>query len=346
MKYTTIAILLLLFTSCKITEYYSYESMKAPEIILPADAKTIGFLDRNKHFESDSIAQYFVYNKETLKDTNVYDSIKIANCYAGFKDNIANSVTEQTIPLIQLPRRNLSSKRQDTPLSWETANSICAKNGIDILVCLENLQIFNQYETFSEETENGDDIYIGSTLVKYTATWRIYDPLLKKYYHEQIITDSLYTTNEAYSKKALFKEMPHRKAIFADIAYEIGANYAKKISPEWQNIYRYYFVAGNRDFSVADYYFKNNDLDKAMAVWQQNTTQKDKKLAARAAYNLAFAYEIKEDYKQAFHWLRQSIALYRELKKEPTEISIVKDYHRKLTEKAKNHNRLNLFFGK
>ncbi len=346
MKYTTIAILLLLFTSCKITEYYSYESIKAPEIILPADAKTIGFLNRNNHFDSDTIYQYFLYNGKIQKDTNVYDSIKIANCYAGFKDNVDNSVTEQAIPLIQLPRKNLSGKRQNTPLSWDITNDICAKKGIDVLVCLEDMQIFNQYETFSEETENGDDIYVGNTLIKYSVTWRIYDPLLKKYYHEQIITDSLYTTNEAYSKKALFKEMPHRKSIFTDIAYEIGTNYAKKISPEWQNTHRYYFVAGNRDFSVADYYFKDNELDKAMTVWQQIATQKDKKLAARAAYNLALAYEIKEDYKQAFHWLRQSIAFYRKLKKEPSEISIVKDYHKKLTEKAKNHNRLNLFFGK
>ncbi len=345
MKYITTAILFLLFTSCKITEYYSFESLKAPEIILPADIKTIGFLDRNSHFDSDTLSQYFLYNNKTQKDTNVYDSLKTANCYIGFNDNTANSVTEQAIPLIQLPRRNLPGKRTNTPISWETANSICEKNGIDVLVCLEDMQIFNQYETFSEETEDGG-IYIGNTLIKYTVTWRIYDPLLKKYYHEQIITDSLYTANEAYSKKLLIKKMPHRKSIFTDIAYEIGSDYAKRISPVWQNITRRYFAAGSRDFSVANYYMQNNNLDKAMAVWQKIENENNGKIAARAAFNLAFGYEIKGDYKQALHWIRQSAALYRKLKKEPSELSIVKDYLKKLQQQTENHYRLNNFFGK
>ncbi len=346
MRYITIAILLLLLTSCKITKYYSYESLKAPEIILPPDVKTIGFLDRNSHFDSDTTSQYFLYNGTTQKDSNNYDSVKVVNCHIGLNDNVSGILTDENIAFIQLQPKYLPGKRSLTPLSWQKADSICAKNNTDILICLENIQIFNQYDIFYESIEDEDDIYVGTSLIKYAAAWRIYDPFLRKYLDERVIIDSLYTTSEAYSKKALLKKIPSRQLLSADIAYEIGGDYAKRISPVWQNITRQYFVAGHRDFSVATYYMENKNLDKAMTVWQKIVSENKGKIAARAAFNLAFGYEIKEDYKQALHWIRKSAALYRELKKSPSELSIIKDYLKKLQQQAENHYRLNNFFGK
>lgn len=346
MKNIIIIFFILFLSSCKITDIYKYENLKSPKVILPADIKTIGFLDRNISFDTDSLSNYYLLNKKQKKDTTNYNSTQIKNSYAGFIENISDILSTNTIPLIRLPKQHISGRRNLQPLSWSKVNQICAKYGTDILVCLEDIQIFNEYSSFIDSDEEGEDIYVGLTLIKYASIWRIYDPLTEKYLHEQLIVDSLYTSNESYSKKSLYQKMPSRASIQSDVAYQIGSDYAQVISPKWRNIKRYYFVAGNRDFSVANYYLQNKNLDKAMAVWHNIEKNNSGKIAARAAFNLAFAYEIKEDYKQAGHWLRKSAALYNKLKKVPSELNIVKDYVEELKLQTKNYYRLNKFFGK
>lgn len=340
-KFLLLGVLPILFAGCQTMALYNFEGLKAPQVIIPPDVKTIGFVDRNLSFDSDTLSDYYKLNLITYKDTASYDEIRALNCHLGFSENISEYFSLDSVSYIRLPEQHISGERKYDPVSWEQIDSICNETGSDILVCLEDLQIFNEFETIL-----GEESW-GITDVKYFVVWRIYDPLLKKYHDTRIIADSLYTEVSAYSYDRLMKEkMPSRQKINADVSYEIGRNYADLISPQWVSFTRKYFIAGHQDFSLASYYLNNNSIDQAMEVWKKHVESDDKKLAGRASYNLALAYELKEEFQEASHWARRAIKKYQELEKEPKEFKFIKEYYKELISRMQNDYLLDKFFGK
>ncbi|MCT4601734.1 MAG: DUF6340 family protein [Marinifilum sp.] len=320
---------------------FEFESLKAPKVIIPPDVKTIGFVDRNLSFDVDTLSSYYVMNELTIKDTINHDKVRAINCYLGLSENLSNYYALDSISFTRLPNQHLSGARRYDPISWERVDSICQSTASDILICLEDIQIFNEYEIIKGE-ENW-----GITDIKYFVVWRIYDPLLQKFHDERMISDSLYTEVSSYSYAKLIEEqMPTRQEINIEVAYEVGRNYANLISPAWDSFTRKYFVAGHQDFSLAHYYLNNDSLDKAIEIWEKHADAENKKLAGRASYNLAMAYELKEDFQQAGHWIRKAIHKYKEIEKVPSEIKHVKEYYNELTLRTQNNYLLDKFFGK
>ena len=340
-KFLLLGILSIVFAGCQTMALYNFEGLKAPKVIIPPDVKTIGFVDRNLSFDADSLSKNYKANNLTLKDSANYSEIRAINCHLGLSENLSTYFQLDSISYVRLPESYLEGDRRYDPMSWERVDSICESTGSDILICLEDLQVFNEYETIQGE-ENW-----GITDVKYFAIWRIYDPLLKKFHDERMIADSLFSEVSSYSYTKLIEErIPKRSEINAEIAYEVGRNYANLISPSWNSFTRKYFIAGHQDFSLASYYLNNDSVDQAIEMWKKHVESDDKKLAGRASYNLALAYELKEEFKEASHWVRKAIKNYRELEKTPKEFKYIEEYYKELTLRTQNNYLLDKFFGK
>ncbi|MBN2595197.1 DUF6340 family protein [Labilibaculum sp.] len=331
---------LFLLSSCQTLSLYSFQGLNAPKVLIPADVKTIGFVDRNTSFKIDTVSQYYLVNSNLLTDTTDYSTDISMNCYLGFTENLSEYLVMDTIPFIQLGKKEISGDRDYTPMKWEQVDSICESNGSDILICLEDIQLYNKYTVFE------DVLIYGITDANYYAVWRIYDPLNKTFLDEQIVIDSLFSevTSPSYTR-LIEEELPKRKDLFKDVSYQIGNQYADMLSPKWIDINRKYFTSGDDRLAISKYYIDNGDWETPITLWTEISEEKDDKLAGRASYNLAIAYEIKEDYKQANHWIRKSISHYKTLKSLPSEFKLVKAYTLELLERTKNKEKLDLFFG-
>jgi len=339
-RYYCVVFSLFLLSSCQTTALYQFEALRAPDIIIPPDVKTYGFVDRNTNFDIDTLGQYFKLNTLNYFDSTNYDSIKAENCHLGLSENLSEYLEVDTIPFIQLPPKYIVGDRNFEPMSWAQVDSVCELTGSDVLICLEDIQIFNKYEVLEEEE------YWGITDINYYSIWRIYDPLVKKYHDERIITDSLFTEVNSTSHKTLVEEkLPRRITLMSEVSYEIGRQYAELISPTWNTISRKYFSAGDKDFGLARYYLENDDLEQSMLLWEKLSKSEKVKIAGRAAYNMAMGYELKEEFSKANHWMRKSINFYRKFEKKPSEYKIVKEYYKLLTERTQNNYRLDKFFG-
>jgi len=339
-RYYGVVFSLFLLSSCQTTALYQFEGLRAPDIIIPPDVKTYGFVDRNTSFDIDTLNQYFKLNTLSFLDSINYDSIKALNCHSGLSENLSEYLAVDTIPFVQLPSKYILGNRNYDPMPWEQVDSICELTGSDVLICLEDIQIFNKYDVIEEEE------YWGLTDINYYSIWRIYDPLVKKYHDERIITDSLYTeVNSTSHQKLVEEKLPKRLELMSEVSYEIGKQYAELISPAWKNMPRKYFVAGDKDFGLARYYLENDNLDQSMLLWEKLSKSEKVKIAGRAAYNMAMGYELKEEFSKANHWMRKSINFYRKLEKKPSEYKIVKEYYKLLTERTQNNYRLDKFFG-
>ncbi|WP_282125129.1 DUF6340 family protein [Marinifilum flexuosum] len=340
-KFLLLGVLPIIFAGCQTMALYDFEGLKAPKVIIPPDVKTIGFVDRNLSFDLDTLSKYYEVNNLTLKDSVDYSEIRAINCHLGLNENLSAYFELDSVSYTRLPENHVVGDRHYDPMSWDRVDSICESNGSDILICLEDLQISNEYEIIEGE-ENW-----GITDVKYFAVWRIYDPLSQKFHDVRMIADSLFTETSSYSYTKLIEEkMPKRAEINAEVAYDVGRDYADLISPSWISFTRKYFIAGHQDFSFASYYLNNDSVDQAIEMWKKHVDSDDKKLAGRACYNMALAYELKEEYQEASSWVRRAIKKYREIDKEPKEFKYVKEYYKELIGRTQNNYLLDKFFGK
>jgi hypothetical protein len=336
---------LFLLSSCQTLSLYSFQGLNAPDVIIPSDVKTIGFVDRNTSFKIDSVSQYYYFNRSLISsnllvDTTDYNTDISISCYNGFTENLSEYLAMDSIPFIQLEKKEMQGDRDYKPMKWELVDSICASTGSDVLICLEDIQLYNKYTVF----ENG--LHYGIMDVNYYAVWRIYDPLNKTYLDEEIVIDSLFSevTSPSY-KKLIEQELPKRKDLFKDVSYQIGNQYADKLAPKWLDITRKYFASGDDRLAISKYYIDRGDWESPIILWTEISNEDDFKLAGRACYNLAVAYEIKEDFVTANQWIRKSIFQYKNLKSLPSEFKLVTQYTLELIERTKNKEKLDRFFG-
>lgn len=335
-----IVVSLSLLSSCQTLSVYSFQGLNAPSVIIPSDVKTIGFVDRNTSFKIDTTSQHFVLNNTNLVDTVDRSNDISSNCYLGFRENLSEYLSVDSIPFVRLNKIEMEGDRDYSPMKWELVDSICAKTGSDVLICLEDIQLYCKYTVVT------DVIHYGITDANYFAVWRIYDPLNQKYIDEQIVIDSLFSevTSSSYNK-LIEEKLPSRNELFKDVSYQIGNNYANLLSPEWSDITRKYFVSGDDRLAIAKYYIDQEDWDRSILLWTEISNEDNYKLAGRACYNLAVAYEIKGDFGIANQWIRKSIFYYKNLKSLPSEFKLVSAYTLELIERTKNKKRLDLFFG-
>jgi len=329
-------------SSCQTIAIYNYEGMVAPKVIIPSDVKTMAFVDRNLRYMQDTVGMYYMDYYKINKDTVIYDDMMAEQVYQGFDHSKSELLAIDTLPFYSLDKVDLKGRRLYQPLQWSTVDSLCSINNSDILISLEDIQIYTKYSTM--EIEYGQMAFVD---INYFAVWRIYDPLLKKYIDERVIADSLFLEEQGGSFRALRKiENIKRKKIIKDIAYYVGEQYAQYLSPSWQKMERKYFVSGSSEFDVANYYVQKDDFDSAILIWEKLTRSDDLKIAARACFNMAFAMELQGKFKQAEAWLNQSQEHYKRLSKPAVEYKYLQDYKKELTSRFQNNYRLEKFFGK
>ncbi|MBI9059407.1 MAG: hypothetical protein JEZ01_16715 [Labilibaculum sp.] len=340
MKRAVLYLLPLLFlTSCQSYSLYHFQGLEAPSIVIPSDVKTIGFVDRNTSFEIDSLNKIYMVDDNVIRDSTDYTEVIAKNCYVGFIESFSDDLGIDSINYISLNAEVVDGGRDYSPLKWNIVDSICSKTTSDILICLEDIQIFNKYSIIINEG------YYGITDINHFSAWRVYDPLDQSIIDEQIVQDSLFTEELSYSyNKLIAEKLPKRSEIFRDVAYEIGSNYADLFIPKWINLKRKYFISGDNRLSVAKYYLAQENWDAMIILWKEIANEDDDKLAGRACYNLALAYEVKEDFMAANQWIRKSIFHYKKMKSKSVEFEMVKEYTMELIKRTKNKKKLDLFF--
>lgn len=339
--YFGILVLFLSLSSCSITSQVQFQTLEAPQIVLPADISRIAFVDRNLHFPSDSVNQFFKVSGRLRMDSVDYTSKMGFNCYEGFRENLSEYLQQDSIPFVRLQETKITDDiRKSALMEWSSVDSICKATESDILFVLENIQVYNEHEI-----EEGD-LYWILTEVSYLGLWRIYDPMHQKIYDERFVVDSLFMeTSDASFQKLVTEKLPSRKQILNDASYELGRNYVDLISPRWKDVSRNYFVSGDKRLSTALYFMNKNEFDTAINMWQSLTKEKDMKLAGRAAYNLAVVHEMKGDLKTARSWIRKAIYFYKKMKNRPSEYKEIEAYALLLNSRWSNGEKIKKFFG-
>lgn len=306
--FLVIFILSSLFTVCA-SGILRYQVLKPASKPLPKDVKTLAFVYRNFVFAADSITKFYRYNEETYADTTNYRQDIVEAAYMGFRSVMDEHYKLDTIPLIVLDEKRGGADRNIPPMSWSKVNDLCKHNNSDVLVSLDDIVIFNNYETWYDGME-----YNGVADISSFHTWTIYDPLSEKILLHETGLDSLQEHETAYDLERLIRnKLPHREEIMKVVAFSVGENLAKQLAPRWETIYREYYDSGSKEMRAAAAKVRVEKWEEALKIWEAMQGEAADKHSARAAFNSAIIHERIGQIDKALVAIQQSINIYRTL---------------------------------
>ncbi len=308
-KIITLIIFCVAFVSVAFAGVLRYQILKAAENPLPKDVKTLAFVYRNIDFKADTITHFYDYNGETFMDTTNYRKKIATAVYWGFRSVLEERYDLDTIPLLILDKTQGNEQREVPFLEWYKVNELCKRHNSDVLVSLDDVSIFNNYETWYDGEQ-----YNGVANISSFHTWTVYDPMTESHLLHKTDLDSLQAHDTSYNLERLIRdELPHREEIMETVAFAIGENLGKQLVSTWETVYREYYDTGSREMREAASKVKAEKWQEALNIWEKIQKEGRGKLKARSAFNAAVVYERMGKIDKALLAIQQSVNRYKTL---------------------------------
>ncbi|MCX6224446.1 MAG: DUF6340 family protein, partial [Bacteroidia bacterium] len=104
-----------------------------------------------------------------------------------------------------------------------------------------------------------------------------------------------------------FTSSPNQKLdCIRNAMYEAGVSTARRLAPWWTNFQRYYFALGRKGFLTGAGFLKEGKWLEAAEIWRPFTESKQKRVAAKACFNMSLTCEMANNIPAALEWLKQS----------------------------------------
>lgn len=121
--------------------------------------------------------------------------------------------------------------------------------------------------------------------------------------------DDLYYGNSVYP--GLFGNDANHQLMLTNTAEYLGKAFAPNIIPSWENVERIYYRSNNDHMLVGEKYLLDNDWLNAAEVYNRQTSNKNRNIAAKATYNMALICEIEGHLEAATEWIERSDSIYK-----------------------------------
>lgn len=328
--------LLLAVTSCTVYKEYPIDVFKPGEINIPPNVENLALVYRNFKYSGDTLQHFYKDNNQLRKaknDPEMLDSILVNYCLHELASNIKSKNTYQQIHIFpQVFEPHTGSKLP--ALNFELIEKLTSTSQTELLISLETFSCF--YSEF-----DADYNVPKSREVVTAAVWAVYDPSMKKIIERKTMIDTVFWN--AYDEKGNYQKnikLPPRLSALKIASQLAGENYSKRFFASWETVKRMYSIPPLPDFEAADKYLQKGDWDNAILLWKRYADEKNGKMAINARYNLALAYEMKDDIDTAWKWLeaaRQLATRYRSRE----NIKMIAKYQKVLATRIKEIEQLN-----
>lgn len=295
------AILLLLLTvSCTVYKDYQIEVYQPGLIAVPPDVQNVAIVYRNFKYTNDTLQHYFQDDfrlKQVRNDPSDLDSMLVNLTLQELAKNLKNNQVFNEIRIFpELFKLHTGDKLP--VLDLEMVQKISATANSDLLISLET------YSYFYSEYSQTEQFQTPSNEVITAAAWAVYDPTDSKLLERKTMIDTVfwnsYDNQGNYNRNT---QLPPRITALKIASQLAGENYAKRFFASWQTVNRMYSIPPLPDFAAADEYLQKGEWDNAILLWRRYADDDNGKMAINARYNLALAYEMKDDLDTAEKWL-------------------------------------------
>jgi tetratricopeptide (TPR) repeat protein len=221
-------------------------------------------------------------------------------------------------------------------IDFDLINKLTSETETDLVISLETFSYFYSEYSADASVPKPRDVITASV-------WAVYDPLAKKIIERKTMIDTLFW-NALDDKGNVQKnsKLPPRLTALKIASQMAGENYSKRFFASWESVKRMYSIPPLPDFEAAEKYLVKGDWDNAIMLWKRYAADKNGKMAINARYNLALAYEMKDDLDSAIQWLnaaQQIAADYRS----KDDLKMIAAYQKVLLLRKKEVARLNSY---
>jgi len=207
-----------------------------------------------------------------------------------------------------------------TPLAWDEISSLCKKHQADAILSIEifdsDFIVTNPAQIIMQAVEGtinpgrGIDLN-GIAIVNFGI--RLYDPVGKKIADEYQVTHRMNVNAGAYSAQDAVNYVMNKVEAVNQAGYFAGRTYGERITPSYYSVVREFYnkPRKNIDLRMGVRRSEVADWSGAIEAWNRALNAK-RRIAGRAAYNIAVGWEVLGDIEKAKEWASRSYTDYNE----------------------------------
>jgi hypothetical protein len=247
-----------------------------------------------------------LYVTETNGEQHTFrnDSLHAVEAAIGVKETLEEfeSLADYDVPVY-----NFYSFCADTASCTDSIEVITDN---DLLIVVKNITITPFQRIERRYTEGYGDYFNVGSYAAYTVVFELYDTITRTYSHKETLSDTLLWEKNTLNAEEALAELPSATEAARFAAAEAGKLYARRLTPYWLTVQRFFFVPSGKDLQQAATYAENSEWSEAMRIWEQYAGHNNRKTAAQSAFNMALACEVNGDYELSLEWLQYAEKLY------------------------------------
>ena len=323
-------------SACTVYKEYPIDVYKPGEIAVPSSARNVSLVYRNFKYNGDTLLHYYKKDhqlKKAKNDPENLDSILVNIAMRELASNLKSRNAFDRIHIFPEIFEQHSGEKLPA-LQFDVVKKITSSTETDLLISLET------FSCFYSEYKNDIDVPDSREVITVLA-WAVYDPFTEKIIERKSMIDTVFWNS--YDEKGNYvknSNLPPRIPALKIAAKLAGENYSKRFFASWQTVNRMYSIPPLPDFEQADKYVTEGKWDNAIRIWERYAPEKNGKMAINARYNLALAYEMKDDIETAWKWLSAAQQLAMEYNSKE-DIKRILQYQKVLAKRKKEIDLLN-----
>jgi hypothetical protein len=288
-------LLVLLFTgslsSCIITKKFNsiqFEVLNPSEIAFPENIKTVALINRDIHCHDKSLV--FYNYKGNWQNVDTIKNLKLANeCLFYLSQVLRKGGRFEKV----VNYNDTAFQSSQLPISPDR-NSFVDRTRADLCIFIDSLR-------FSGIHVSGyPNLYQTKVNVSWSYTYRS-DTVSHTFLRNDSIVYYDYYRIISYQGKKLY-QISYLNLSCRDIGILLG----NKLTQTWDPVQQQYYHSQNYEMLRAERFARKNEWRRAAEIWNQQAKSKNRKLAAKACYNMAVSCEMMGYPDLAIEWLNKT----------------------------------------
>jgi hypothetical protein len=302
------------FASCKSNAYLSV--MKPARVSLGPEIKSIAVVNRTVPENKLVNTIEGILTGEFLGQ----DRQGVQRTIQGIHSVLRNSPNLDAVIANEEMKGSGSGGTFPVPLSWEVVEELCNKYRVDAILCVETYDsdfiVTRGTKVVDKKDKDGKVVKVTEYYAEGIATVkigiRVYDPYKRTIADQAHHTDNKRWYASGRSVQQALIQLIDSKMAMQEVSYAIGKYYGSRISPSWVRVSREfyrkpksntYLAQGGRRADVGDW-------QGALESWLRASESHKRKVAGRAAVNVALGYEVLGELEEARAWAMRSFTDY------------------------------------
>ncbi len=290
--------------------------LKPALVVLPNHIRNIAIIDRTLQEETKNTKTEQILTGELFKQ----DEQAVLKAIDGTIDACAEFNLYNIVRTAERIKGGGTKNSFPAPMEWKQVKELCEKHQADALLSIE---IFDSDFIIANPISIARQILEGNALAgggfRVTAVAvinygiRLYDPATQKILDEYQVAHRINFDATGSTTQDAFNHLLNKMEAINQTSYAAGRIYGERISPSYYRVTRYFYDKPRRDHNLRAGVRKSEvaDWNGAIDSWTKALDSK-RRVARRAAFNIAVGYEVLGDLEKAKEWAANSYTEYGE----------------------------------